>query len=245
MWDVWIHILGIWVECACWEAGGPSVPPLRRRRGKPGRRVQEAAPYKRGSGGTMCAPNKRGDGNLAPHPPQCAHWGTCPYPLCPFGTSSLPLLAFGHFPLTGGIGPLTRGVGPPGGRLRDRWEHPSLHRIYKRLCIQEKGQVLDLPLKTQRRNAVSQKVLLPTFLSRKVGGRNFSQKLPCFSPLLSNLIRKCKFSFRRLDTAPLGEYYRNDTNLRQNTGRRGGGRLGPGEVCHAAKIFRRGPSRFL
>ena len=49
---------------------------------------------------------------LPPHPPQCAHWGTCPYPLCPFGTSSLPLLAFGHFPLTGGIGPLTRGVGP-------------------------------------------------------------------------------------------------------------------------------------
>ena len=47
-----------------------------------------------------------------PHPPQCAHWGTCPYPLCPFGTTSLPLLAFGHFPLTGGIGPLTRGVGP-------------------------------------------------------------------------------------------------------------------------------------
>ena len=49
---------------------------------------------------------------LSPHPPQCAHWGTCPYPLCPFGTTSLPLLAFGHFPLTGGISPLTRGVGP-------------------------------------------------------------------------------------------------------------------------------------
>ena len=59
-------------------------------------------------------PYRRGGGNLAPHPPQCAHWGTCPYPLCPFGTSSLPLLAFGHFPLTGGIGPLTRGVGPQG-----------------------------------------------------------------------------------------------------------------------------------
>ncbi len=55
---------------------------------------------------------------LSPHPPQCAHWGTCPYPLCPFGTTSLPLLAFGHFPLTGGISPLTRGVGPLwGGRL--------------------------------------------------------------------------------------------------------------------------------
>ena len=31
--------------------GWPGVPPLRRRRGKPGRRVREAAPYKRGGGG--------------------------------------------------------------------------------------------------------------------------------------------------------------------------------------------------
>ena len=53
-----------------------------------------------------------------PHPPQCGHWGACPYPLCRCATSSLPLLAFGHFPLTGGIGPLIRGVGPPGGGLR-------------------------------------------------------------------------------------------------------------------------------
>ena len=35
---------------------------------------------------------------------------TCPYPLWPFGPSSLPLLAYGHFPLIGGIGPLIRGV---------------------------------------------------------------------------------------------------------------------------------------
>ena len=34
-----------------WGGGRPSVPPLRRRRGKPGRRVREAAPYKRGGGG--------------------------------------------------------------------------------------------------------------------------------------------------------------------------------------------------
>ena len=51
MWDVWIHILEIAAECACWGDGRPSVPPLRRRRGKPGRRVREAAPYKRGGGG--------------------------------------------------------------------------------------------------------------------------------------------------------------------------------------------------
>ena len=52
-------------------------------------------------GRTMCSPYRRGGGNLAPHPPQCAHWGTCPYPLCPFGTS-----------------PLDKGSRPPGGRLR-------------------------------------------------------------------------------------------------------------------------------
>ena len=129
--------------------GRPSVPPLRRRRGKSGRRVQEAAPYKRVGGRVWdpplrrsldkkrrahnVRPYRRGGGNLAPHPPQCAHWGTCPYPLCPFGTSSLPLLAFGHFPLTGGIGPLTRGVGPQGEGLgktkRDRSETcPLKHR---------------------------------------------------------------------------------------------------------------------
>ena len=188
MWDVWIHILGIWVECACWEAGGPSVPPLQRRRGKPGRRAESSRPteWSAGNGRVRTPaptgivgekqrahnvrPYKRERGKLPPHP--------------------------------SGLRPATF---PPGGRLRKN----------------KKGQVFDLPLKTQKRNAVSQKVLLPTFLSRKVGGRNFSQKLPCFSPLLSNLIRKCKFSFRRLDTAPLGEYHRNDTNLRQNTGRRG------------------------
>ena len=86
-----------------------------------------------GRAARMCRPYRRGGGNLPPHPPQCAHWGTCPYPLCPFGTSSLPLLAFGHFPLTGGIGPLTRGVGPQGEGLgktkRDRFlTCPLKHR---------------------------------------------------------------------------------------------------------------------
>ena len=41
-----------------------------------------------------------------PHPSRLRR-ATFPYPLCRFATSSLPLLAFGHFPLTGGIGPLT------------------------------------------------------------------------------------------------------------------------------------------
>ena len=43
--------IGNWGGVRLLEGGRPSVPPLRRRRGKSGRRVQEAAPYKRGGGG--------------------------------------------------------------------------------------------------------------------------------------------------------------------------------------------------
>ena len=50
---------------------------------------------------------------LPPHSSRLRR-ATFPYPLCRFATSSLPLLAYGHFPLIGGIGPLTRGVGPRG-----------------------------------------------------------------------------------------------------------------------------------
>ena len=118
LWDVWIHILGIWVECACWEAGGPSVPPLRRRRGKSGRRAESSRPteWSAGNGRVRTPtptgivgekrrahnvrPYKRERGKLPPHP--------------------------------SGLRPATF---PPGGRLRGRWEHPPLHRIYKRLCI--------------------------------------------------------------------------------------------------------------
>ena len=42
LWDVWIHILGIVAECACLEGGRPSVPPLRRKHGKPGRRALQS-----------------------------------------------------------------------------------------------------------------------------------------------------------------------------------------------------------
>ena len=116
--------------------GRPSVPPLRRRRGKPGRRAESSRPteWSAGNGRVRTPaptgivgekrrahnvrPYKRERGKLPPHP--------------------------------SGLRPATF---PPGGRLRKN----------------KKGQVLDLSLKTQRRNAVSQKVLLPTFLSRKVG----------------------------------------------------------------------------
>ena len=64
--------------------------------------------------------------------------GTYPYPLCRFATSSLPLLAYGHFPLTGGICPLTRGVGPPGGRLTGGHMGPSVRveRTDAIMCVE-------------------------------------------------------------------------------------------------------------
>ena len=84
-------------------------------------------PYGRNVVSLGGAPSRRAlqRGWREPAPSSAPFGGTCPYPLCPFGTSSLPLLAFGHFPLTGGIGPLTRGVGPQGEGLgktkRDRF----------------------------------------------------------------------------------------------------------------------------
>ena len=175
--------------------GRPGVPPLRRKRGKPGRRAESSRPTKGGSGAcplirplrghlpprgkafggstpqpsgltasplspltretaaygrvripaptaeffggnggrTMCAPTGEGAGTWPLIRPSVRTGAPVPYPLCPFGTSSLPLLAFGHFPLTGGIGPLTRGVGPQGegsGKTkRDRSETcPLKHR---------------------------------------------------------------------------------------------------------------------
>ena len=86
LWDVWIHILGIGAECACWRAGGPDVLPLLERR-------REPAPSSAPSGGTF----------------------------------------------------------PPGGRLRKN----------------KKGQVWNLSLKTQRRNAVSHKISLVPFFFKE------------------------------------------------------------------------------
>ena len=87
LWDVWIHILGIWVECACWGgAGGPGVPSLKEREWEP---APSSAPF----GGTF----------------------------------------------------------PQGGRLGKN----------------KKGQVWDLPLKMQRRNAVSHKISLLTFFFKE------------------------------------------------------------------------------
>ena len=42
LWDVWIHILEIGAECACWGAGGPGVPPLKEKGWEP---AHSSAPF--------------------------------------------------------------------------------------------------------------------------------------------------------------------------------------------------------
>ncbi len=80
----------------------------RRRRNSPAKRAAQRpdegiGPYEK-------------DALLWPsHPPSSGAPDPIPSGLRP---SSLLLLAFGHFPLTGGIGPLTRGVGPQGEGFR-------------------------------------------------------------------------------------------------------------------------------
>ena len=61
LWDVWIHILGIGAECACWGAGGPGVPVLQGR-------GWESAPSS-GPPGHL-PPEGKAFGGLPPHPPQ-------------------------------------------------------------------------------------------------------------------------------------------------------------------------------
>ena len=115
MWDVWIHILGIGAECACWGA------------------AQVCRPYKR-------------KGGLSPHPP-------------PSGAPS---------PQGEGLraGEDTRPCGDCGRKTAGAQCAPLRHN-YKRLYIQEKGQVWNLSLKTQRRNAVSHKISLVPFFFKE------------------------------------------------------------------------------
>ena len=167
MWDVWIHILGIGAECACWGADGPMCRPYDGGVVRPGGAFGRPRPTKGAAGGwghpplrrsflggnggrTMCAPTGEGAGTCPSSAPVCVpgHLSLSPLPLrdiipTPFG--------LWPFPPDRGNRPLDKGSRPPGGRLRKN----------------KKGQVFDLSLKTQRRNAVSQKVLLVPFLSRK------------------------------------------------------------------------------
>ena len=55
MWDVWIHILGIGAECACWRAGGRKGRPYNGDVVSPGGASRRPRPTK-GAVGAQCAP---------------------------------------------------------------------------------------------------------------------------------------------------------------------------------------------
>ena len=50
MWDVWIHILGIRAECACWEADGPVCRPYSEDVASPGGASGRPCPTKGAAG---------------------------------------------------------------------------------------------------------------------------------------------------------------------------------------------------
>ena len=114
LWDVWIHILGIGAECACWRAGGPVCRPYGGNVVSPG-----GAPCR-----VVCGRRAGED--------------TRPYGDC--------------------------------GRKTAGAQCAPLQRHYKRLRTQEKGQVLDLSLKTQRRSGASHKISLPPFFFKERRG---------------------------------------------------------------------------
>ena len=101
----------------------------RRRRNSPAKRAiqrpdEGIGPYKKAFYHRPPHPSRLRRATFPPRgrllrgaPSSAPFGGTFPYPLCRYATSSLPLLAYGHFPLIGGIGPLTRGVGPQGEAL--------------------------------------------------------------------------------------------------------------------------------
>ena len=110
MWDVWIHILGIMAECACWGDGRPSVPPLRQKRGKPGRRAESSRPTK-GVAGT-CSLIRPLRGLLSLSPLSLRDIIPTPFGLRPF-------------PPDRGNRPLDKGSRPPGGRHDGRVRTPA------------------------------------------------------------------------------------------------------------------------
>ena len=170
--------------------GRPSVPPLRQKRGKPGRRAESSRPTK-GVAGT-CPLIRPIRGHLS---------------LSPLSLRDIIPTHFGlrPFPPDRGNRPLDKGSRPPGGRHDGRVRTPAptgivgknrkkqrAHNVrpYRRgggnlaphppqcahwgtfppggrLRKNKKGQVWDLSLKTWRRSGASQKVLLVPFLSRK------------------------------------------------------------------------------
>ena len=59
MWDVWIHILGIGAECACWRAGGPVCRPYGGDVVSPGGASGRPRPTKGAAGGWGHPPLRR------------------------------------------------------------------------------------------------------------------------------------------------------------------------------------------
>ena len=113
------------------EGGRSGVPPLRKKPSQTHRRGRTLAgpPYPGTAGGASPSPTvlkklfrdwvgealgpPAVDDSAKRSPSSAPFVGTCPYPLCRCATSSLPLLAFGHFPLTGGNRSLDKGSRPP------------------------------------------------------------------------------------------------------------------------------------
>ena len=116
--------LGLWFLSHHWERNSPPAggeTPLRKepssgpmRASGPTKSVLSSPPHPSRLRRATFPPRGR---LLRGAPSSAPFGGTFPYPLCLYATSSLPLLAYGHFPLIGGIGPLTRGVGPQGEAL--------------------------------------------------------------------------------------------------------------------------------
>ena len=116
MWDVWIHILGIGTECACWRAGGRKGRPYNGDVVSPGGASRRPRPTK-GAVGAQCAP-LHGEGA-----------GTCPLIRPSVRTGApvpIPFVPSGHLPLTRGVGPQGEGLGKT---KRDRFlTCPLKHR---------------------------------------------------------------------------------------------------------------------
>ena len=144
MWDVWIHILGIGAECACWGAGGRKGRPYGGDEVSPRAARRVVAPYK--------------SWNLPPHPALRAAFS--------LGKGFRAADSRPCREKFSGAGEDTRPCGDCGRKTAGAQCAPLRHN-YKRLYIQEKGQVWNLSLKTQRRNAVSHKISLVPFFFKE------------------------------------------------------------------------------
>ena len=110
MWDVWIHILEIRAECACWGAGGPVCRPYGRNVVSPGGAPSRRA-LQKGVAGT-CSLIRPLRGHLSLSPLSLRDIIPTPFGLRPF-------------PPDRGNRPLDKGSRPPGGRHDGRVRTPA------------------------------------------------------------------------------------------------------------------------